>query len=337
MPDIINGDTVELNLNMAKALTWLTGNDTKNQEMLNCLRLAQEACQSAAPVLIIGEKGTGKSLLSQSIHYGSHLRDYTCIVVNCAEPAEESIEERLFGISYDFEETSFKDGAVGKAGNGTLIIENIDVLTHSTLSDILRMIDEKRYRLVGSGKAHPLMSRIVSTSSSDLADKSVGGYFPEDMIYGLGEVILRLPPLRERREDIPLLVDGAIRQANKQYGKKVDGISNIALEFLIEHPFPGNIRELRHFINRAVNATERDLIYVEDLGVVLDKADFDPHFNSDNTILPLFEMERRHIKKAILRCNGNKKAAARLLHITESSLNRRIKVYGLEGKSSTQP
>lgn len=330
MAEFTNGDTVELNQTLAKALNWLMGNDTKNQEMLNCLMLAQEACRSAAPVLIIGEKGTGKSLLSQSIHYGSHIRDYPCVIVNCAEPGEESIEERIFGISYDFEETSFKEGAIGQAGDGTIVTENIDSLSHSALSDILRMIDEKRYRLVGSGKAYPLKSRIVSTSSSDLADKSVGGYFPEDMIYGLGEVILRLPALRDRREDIPLLVDGAIQHANKQYGKKVKGISNIALEFLVEYPFPGNIRELRLFINRAVNATERDLIYVEDLGVVLDKADLDPHLNSDNTILPLFEMERRHIKKALSRCNGNKKATARLLHITESSLRRRITVYGLE-------
>lgn len=328
----VGGDTSILNIQLARSIAFITSIGSQNPEMLYNLRLAQEACRSQAPVLVTGESGTGKSLLAQSIHYASPMRNQPCVTVECGA---DDAETELFGLSYDFEETSFQEGAFGRAAGGTLIIEGIDKLSQSTMKSILQVVEEGRYRLAGSGKTHPLRARIVSTSGSDLAEKATHDYFLEGLIYTLGEVTLRLPPLRERREDIVALTERAIRAANRTYGKRVTGLTQVAWEFLENYDFPGNIRELNHIINRAVNMTNRETLYVEDFGFSLDAHEADPHSYPDSILLPLHEMEKRHIGKALEHTNWNRKAAARILHITQPALDRKIRVYGLDQERKT--
>ncbi len=149
------------------------------------------------------------------------------------------------------------------------------------------------------------------------------------MIYAVGEVTLRLPPLRQRREDIPDLLQTGIASANRLYGKKIRDISKTALNFLSGYDFPDNIRELFDILKRAVRAAKRDVIFVEDLGIVLNSLDDDAHIYPDTSLLPLAEMEKRHIKMVLARNKWNTTATCRILHITPSLLRRKILLYGL--------
>lgn len=327
--NINRGDTT-VSWSSVKSMAILSNFGTKNRAMLKCLQLALEACGSAASVLVTGENGTGKSLLAKSIHYSSSKSERPCEILSCARLDPNAIEAELFGISYDKAETIVKKGALERAAGGTLIIDEIELLSIHVQTVLLRAMETGTFRLVGGGQSRQVDTRFIATSDGNLSEKAAHGLFLEDLIYSLGEVTLRLPPLRERREDIPSLVDRSVRVANQRYGKKVAGISKTAMEFLKNHDFPDNIRELNHLVSRAVKAASRDTIFIEDLGVVLGSPDADAHFRPDAALLPLAEMEKRHIAVALSRTHGNVKAAAHILHVPLATLRRKIQTHGLE-------
>ena len=322
-------DTRFINSAIAKSLDFITNLGANNNEMISCFELAQEACQSHAHVLIIGENGTGKSLLAQSIHYASPMASRPCVTVDCGSLDKNRLDAELFGIFENKEEGGLREGAFELASGGTVIIDNVECLSLSTQSVLLAALEERYYRVVGSGMTLPLATRIVSTSASDLAGKASSGLFLENLLYSLGEVTLRLPPLRARMEDMPTLLARGIENANQRYGKKVTGLSRTAMEFLTNHDFPGNIRELNRIIDRAVNTTDRTTIFVEDLGVVIDPPEFD---TEDAPLAPLVDMEKRHITRVLEHVKWNKVAAARILHISQSLLKRKIHLHKLKSE-----
>lgn len=313
----------------ASGLEIMANLSSKNPEMLHCLELAQLACKSMAPVMITGENGVGKSLLAMAIHYNSPKRALPCVSLKCAQMRDYEIKSRLFG------EGEANPGLLRKAGGGTLIIDAVDQLPGFVQKELLATLMHSSDTAVHSGAASSgadkrLDARLISTSGQELSQKTSAGFFVEDLMYRLGEITIRIPPLRERREDIPDLAAAAITAANRNYRKKVEKLSRTASDFIGHYDFPGNVRELFLIINHAVRETGRDTIYVEDLGLITDAADKNPHLGADMALLPLWEMEKRHINKALLRTGWKKAAAARILRISETMLNRKIKLYGLE-------
>lgn len=322
-------DSEILMRSLASDVEYLTTLSSKNDAMIRCLELAQIASKSATPVLIIGESGAGKSLLAMTIHYSSPKRHMPCVTMKCAGIREHELKSRLFG------QAESRPGVLAKSAGGTLIIDAVDQLPSFVQKELLKVLAERAGEVRAdsensAGQSGQATARLISTSGSELSTRATSGIFMEDLIYRLGEITIRIPPLRERREDIVDLAEIALRAANRAYGKKVTKLSRTALDFIRHYDFPGNIRELFLVLNRAVRETPRDTIYVEDLGLVVNAVDRDPHLDSDMTMLPLWEMEKRHIGKALLRTGWKKGAAARLLRISETMLNRKIKLYGLE-------
>ena len=313
----------ERNQAIAENLGAITNLVSRNEEMINCLELAHFACKSSAPVLITGESGTGKSLLAMAIHYTSPKKTRPCVTLNCTALRSKEIKNRLFG-------GEGGGGLLDKAAGGTIIIDAVDHLPDFVQRELLTQLMGGMRQIEQSAVRRSTAARLVSTSGSELSQKAADGLFVEDLIYCLGEVTIRIPPLRERREDIPELTRLAVQTANQAHHKAVGGLSRTASDFLRHYDFPGNVRELFQIIARAVRGTARDTIYVEDLGMVVDSIESDPHLSSDMTLLPLAEMEKRHISKALLRTGWKRKAAAHLLRISQSMLERKIRIYGLE-------
>ncbi|MDR0362278.1 MAG: sigma 54-interacting transcriptional regulator [Planctomycetota bacterium] len=324
-------DTQEINSALARALEFITSLETKNREMRHCLELAQEACLSRAPVLILGESGVGKSLIAQSLHYASPNRADQCVIVDCIRTAPADVDIVIFGIAFDRDESNRQEGAIARAGKGTIILDSVDLLPISTQTELLRVLQFGKYRLVGSDKEHDAYARFVATSSANLAEKMAGGLFREDFLYAIGEVTLRIPPLRSRAEDIPTLINACILSANRRYGKNVVSISKTALDFLKRYELPGNIRELNRIINRAIIDLQRDTIYIEDLGFQVDPPANPAAFGAD--ILSLEEVERLHIVKAVAHAKGNVRAAARILRVTEAALRRKMENYHINAEN----
>jgi Nif-specific regulatory protein len=317
----------KVNLDLALTLDSLADLASANPAMANCLDLAQYACKTSAPVMIIGETGVGKTLLALAIHYTSARRSRPCVTLNCARLRDHDLKLRLFG---EAREDGRPAGLVGKAANGTLVIEGVDLLPAFVQKELLSCLVAPDPAARPAGGARSVAARLVSTSGSEPGRDAPRRLVVEDLIYNLGEITIRVPPLRERREDLAGLVARAVSSANVVHVKRVRGLSRTALDFLRHYDFPGNVRELFLIIDRAVKGTSRDTIYVEDLGLVVDALGDNPHLSSDMTLLSLEEMEKRHISMALLRAGWKKRAAARILRISESMLNRKIRLYGLE-------
>lgn len=299
--------------------------------MMRCMDLAEIVSQSRVPVLITGEGGAGKSLMARHIHNISPRRSRPCVILKCVGLREREIKSRLFGNKNS--EVERRGGLLGEAGGGTLILDGVEYMSGSVQRELLQILrDSTRSDDAagdGTGTGKRLGARLISTSRGGPLT-GASGVFLEELWYGLGEVVLRIPPLRERREDIEPMAARALRAANRVHGKKVQMLSRSARDFIRHYGFPGNLRELFFIIDRAVRNTTRDAIYVEDLGMVVESQTDDPHIFSDATLLPLSELEKRHINKALLRTGWKRNAAARILRITETMLDRKIKLYGLE-------
>lgn len=324
---INRGDTT-ITWSAVQSTGLLSNFNSKNRQMRNCLKLALEACKSRTPLLITGDTGTGKSLLAKSIHYSSPDLGKPCETLSCARLAPETLREELFGVVNG---DDVRQGVLERANGGTLILDEIEMLPIPVQPRLLNLLDTGRYRPEGNNRVEREANvRIIATSSSDLSEKAANGSFLLDLIYSLGEITLRLPALRDRQEDMADLVERGIMAANKKYGKNVSRLSKTATEFLKTYKFPGNIRELNHLLSRAVKSASRETIYVEDLGVVLDPPSSDQHFTPGSAILPLQEMEKRHIALALGLANGNLTAAARALRITNQVLERKLRLHGLE-------
>lgn len=297
---------------------------SENARMSRCIRLAEAAAQSRTPILISGEGGVGKSLMAKFIHAVSSNRSRPLIILRCSELRELEIKNLLFGGNGPASDAS--GGVRGAAGGGTLVLDRLDVMPASIQEEMLKLLREHPpVRRDDAEAASPRLGmRLVSTTDSSEP-------ILEELLYTLGEILIRIPPLRERREDILPFSIRALRNANRTHGKAVRGLARSAREFLLHYDFPGNVRELFHIVDRAVRLTGRDTIYVEDLGPARDGQSKGPDSPlSEKTLLPLAEMEKRHINKALLRTGWKKSAAARILGVSETFLARKIKLYGLE-------
>ncbi|MGB7435510.1 MAG: sigma-54 dependent transcriptional regulator [Candidatus Acidiferrum sp.] len=301
---------------------------TKNPRMEEILALTQEIASLRSTVLICGESGTGKELVARAIHYSGARADKPFVSVSCAALTETLLESELFG----HEKGSFT-GAEGKtkgkfemADGGTIFLDEIGDISPKLQADLLRVLQERRFYRVGGTDEVSVDVRVIAATNKNLAEEVQQGHFRDDLFYRLNVIEIRIPPLRERREDIPLLAEHFVQSISSELGKDVGGISGDALKVLIAYDWPGNVRELENVIERAI-VTSRNGSLVEGDFAWLNQRSTPEQNNWDVPDVPLSELERRAIIAVLERKRGNVKEAAASLGIDRSTLYDKLKRY----------
>ena len=321
------------NISLRKALrqdaglTSIVGNSEAIQELFAMIRkVAPIDCN----VLIQGGSGTGKALVARAIHQLSEKRDHPFVSFNCGGFTDELISSELFGYERGAftGATAAKIGLLESAGGGTVFLDEIGEMPLTMQVKLLHVIQERKIFRVGGIKPIDLDIRIIAATNKDLKHEVELGTFREDLFFRLNVVSLNLPPLSERREDIPLLIRHFSEKYSLAFHKQISGISQRALQVLLNYSYPGNVRELENIIERAVALTEQEEIGLQDLPKDLQDLEFDT-LEGDG-MLPLAEMEKRYIQKILQNTGYNKKLTARILGIPRTTLWRKSKMYDLE-------
>jgi two-component system response regulator HydG len=298
-------------------------------DMEKLYRIIAKAGQSSHPVLILGESGTGKELVAKSIHFAGMFRNKPFIPVDCGSLVPTLIESELFGhVRGAFTGAMHpKDGLLAIAEGGTVFLDEIGELPVDLQAKLLRAIQEKEIRPVGSVKRIPINVRILAATNRDL-ERAVGdGTFRRDLFFRLNVLTLRIPPLRERRQDIPLLVAHFLERIGSDAGMEKT-ISDEALKALLSYDWPGNVRELENALERACALSSADEIQQRDLPTQIYSSPAElSSVSPPGGIVPIAELEKHTILNALTQVNGDKILAARLLGIGKTTLYRKLKEY----------
>lgn len=311
----------------------------KVRELLNVVRKAAESDKTT--ILILGESGTGKGILARAIHYGSPRAVMPLLELNCASLPDTLLESELFG----YEPGAFtdarrrKEGLLEKANDGTLFLDEIGNMSANVQAKLLRVLEEGTFMRLGGTRPIKVDVRIVAATNSNLKEAVSRGEFRDDLFYRLNVVTVSLPPLRERREDIlPLALD-LVQHFNKELKKNFTGFTPAAAELIANYPWPGNIRELKNVVERAMILSPEGDIDAEYLpeeirdyvaGVVAASTTSNPNPEFDlsptgHQFVTLRELEERYIHEVLAATGGNKAQAARILGIHTTSILRRLK------------
>lgn len=305
---------------------------TKNPRMMKALERAKRAAATRSPVLVVGETGTGKELVVQSIHSASPRRDQPFIAQNCAAIPASLLEGILFGtVRGAFTGAEDRPGMFELADGGTLFLDEIQAMPTELQAKLLRVLEEGAVRRVGDGKARWVDVRILCATNEDPAHCVKEGRLRRDLYYRIQVVRIDLPPLRDRREDIPLLTSHFIREYNRRLGKTVSGLRPEAEEVFMSHDWPGNVRELKHAIEGAMNVAEDETITLEDLPphLALEEKVFQPEREGRPLREVLAGVEERVIREALAACGGNVRQTARRLGIPRQTLQYKLKKLGI--------
>ena len=299
----------------------------ESPKMKPILQLMERVGPSDANVLITGEHGTGKELVAQWLHSSSARAARSFIAVNMGGLSEGVFESELFGhVKGSF--TDAKSDRVGRfelADQGTLFLDEIGTVTLALQSKLLRVLQTGDVERVGSSKARHVDVRVISATNADLQQEVMDARFREDLLFRLNTIEIHLPPLRDRREDIPALAMHFLRRHATRYRKQLAGFDAGAMQVLLAHPWPGNIRELDHAIERAVLLAVGEQVRPVDLGLRSATGSGAARLED----LPLEDVEKMLIQKALSRYEGNVSRAAQALGLSRSALYRRIASYGL--------
>jgi len=299
---------------------------SKNEKMLEIFELARTVAKSGSTVLIQGESGTGKELLARAIHDESPRADAPFISVSCASLTESLLESELFG----HEKGAFTGAAVLKRGklelaqDGTLFLDEIGDISLKLQMDLLRVLEQREFRRVGGSELISISSRIIAATNRDLAAAIEEGKFRADLYYRLNVISIRIPPLRERKEDVPLLVDHFIEKFNIEMGKEIRGVSETAMRILVDHDWPGNARELRNVIERAMVVAKGNVVTEPDVSLPSSASGPDQRGKS------LEEIEKAHIRLVLGENQWNIVRSAQALGIDRVTLYNKIKKFGLK-------
>lgn len=300
----------------------------KSRPMQEVFELIRRVADSPSNLLITGESGTGKELVAKAIHYNSDRRDRPFVAVNSAAIPEQLLESELFGhMRGAFTDAKAdRPGLFEEAQKGTLFLDEISELPLMLQAKLLRAIQEREIRRVGSTKSIPVDVRIIAATNLNLADEVKAKHFREDLYYRLNVIEIRLPPLRDRRDDIPLLVENFLHKCAKANRKPLQGISESSLALLIDYSWPGNVRELENIIERAVTLARGEKIMPEDLPATVQGSRGDRRVLDDaaERTLPLQKVEWEYIKKILEKTGGNKYQAAQALGIDRKTLYRKL-------------
>jgi two-component system response regulator HydG len=302
-------------------------------EMEKLYRIIAKAANSAHPVLILGESGTGKELVARSIHFSGPYRDRPFIPVDCGSIVPTLIESELFGYVRGAFTGALraKDGLLATADGGTVFLDEVGELPVDLQSKLLRAIQEKEIRPVGSNRAIPINVRILAATNRDLEAAVQQGTFRRDLYFRLNVLTLRIPPLRERKQDVPLLAGHVLERVARTTGVHRT-ISDEALRRMLDYDWPGNVRELENCLERACALSSSATLQICDLPTTLRNFENpqvpDCEGRHGYSIIPLSELEKRAIIQAIEQLHGDKLEAARQLGIGKTTLYRKLKEYG---------
>lgn len=303
----------------------------RSEVMRQLMKMVERVAPSNATVLILGESGTGKELIARAIHQNSHRREKPFIAINCGALRETLLESELFGHERGAFTGAYsrKIGLAEAANGGTLFLDEIGELSPGIQSKLLRFLQEGEIYRVGGKEPIKVDIRLISATNRELDKDVVQGNFREDLFYRINTIMMHAPPLRRRKEDVPLLVDYFLREGLQNYLQRgVKRVTEEAMKALCRYDWPGNIRELQNVCERLQILVEGDVIDVDDLPdqiknpeskVILD--DYDP-------TLTLHELEKRYIIKALNYFEGNKTQAANALGITIKTLYNKLHEYG---------
>ncbi len=301
--------------------------------MQDVFRAVEKVVDSNVTVLIQGESGTGKELIARAIHFHSKTRaSKPFVAVNCSALPESLLESELFG----HEKGAFTGAAgrrIGKfeqANTGTIFLDEIGLMTQATQSKVLRVLQEREFERVGGNELVKVEVRFISATNKDLEEEMKKGQFREDLFYRISVFPIKLPPLRDRKEDIPLLAAHFLQKYSQQEGKQIDGVSADALDLMMAYNWPGNVRELENAIERAVVLATTAEISVKDLPAGIRSLGEKRLYESDNTLAGWIEkLEEEALRQALLECEGNISRTAKKLGIGRATIYRKAKKYGL--------
>ena len=301
----------------------LAGHDP---QMIADYKLIGQAAMTRATVLIRGESGTGKELVARAIHANSIAAAEPFIPVNCAALPTPLLESELFGHTRGAFTGAInaRKGRFALAGRGTIFLDEIGDTSAEFQTKLLRVIQDREFEPLGAEKTEHTEARVIAATHRDLEQMIEEGTFREDLYYRLRVVEVVLPPLRERRNDIPILAAELVRRSSLVSGTTVPVLSSEALARLLEHDWPGNVRELENCLARAVVVASGGVIRPEHLGV---RAPREP---AKQAIAPLNEVEKEHVRRVLEATGGHKARAAELLGVSRPRLNRLLEKYGLE-------
>ena len=305
----------------------------KSKKMLQVIEIVKKVAPTNATVLICGESGTGKELIARAIHHNSPRKDKPFIAINCAAIPETLIESELFG----YEPGAFtgantrKIGLIEAANKGTLFLDEVAELPLITQSKLLRVLQEKEIRRIGGKETIKVDVRIIAATNKNLLEEVQKKKFREDLYYRLKVVTIEIPPLRERKEDIPELVKYFIEKYSKEFEKEIKGIEEKAMQALLNYHWPGNIRELESVIEKAIIICEGDKIKLKDIADELKlsnpKSIFEIEIPEEG--IDYKELEKELLKKALIKSNFVVAKAARTLNMSYKTFWYRLKKYGL--------
>ncbi len=312
----------------------------KSSEMLEIFDLISKVAPSKAGVLIIGESGTGKELIAKAIHTKSNRSSKPFVTVNCSAIPETLLESELFGhVKGSFTgAVANKAGLVETANHGTLFLDEIGEVPLPVQAKLLRFLQERDFRRVGDNEDRKVDVRVIAATNRNLEEEMEKGNFREDLYYRLNVIRIRIPPLREREEDIPLLTDHFLKKFAAEQGKDINKISSLALQILSNYTFPGNVRELENIIERCVTLEQSDQLTAENLPTRLTERteprpsglalELSPEGIDLNKAME--DLERKLICRSLEMTGGNRSRAAKLLGVTLRSLRYRLVKLGLE-------
>jgi DNA-binding NtrC family response regulator len=310
-----------------------------DKKLLSMLETLSSAAKSRATILIRGESGTGKELIARAIHYNSPRAHGPFITLNCAALPEGLIESELFGHEKGAFTNAIKQsqGRFELADGGTLLLDEISEMPFGVQAKLLRVIQEREFQRVGSGVSVKVDVRLVATTNKNLEDEVKAGRFRDDLYYRLNVIPLYLPPLRERLIDIPALVDHFVRKYNDENHRDIKGITEKAMRLLLAYHWPGNIRELENYIERAVVLCKGDRITDSDFPshLVLGRLGSLSTTSGDKE-MTISEMEKVMIIETLERHSGNRTKASEALGISSRTLRNKLHEYGMMEPSESQ-
>ena len=296
----------------------------------------ERAAASDSRILIVGENGTGKELVARQAHRLSRRAQGAFVEVNCAAIPEELIESELFGhVKGSFTgATSDRAGRFEQADGGTLFLDEIADMSLKTQAKVLRVLQEQRFERVGGTTSIQVDVRVLAATNKNLDEEIRANRFREDLYFRLAVIPLEVPPLRDRHEDIPLLVDHFLSVQAREIGRGPLRVDPLAMERLVEYPWPGNVRELRNFIERMMIMVPGGTITTRDLPEPM-RAESSAHIRLlDHELMSLRQaraaFEKRFIERKLHEHGGNVSRAAEALDLERSNLYRKIKAYGIE-------
>lgn len=307
----------------------------KSHQMLEIFQLIKKVADYNTTILITGGSGTGKELVARALHYNGNRKDKPFIAVNCGAIPENLLESELFGhVKGAFTDAvRNKNGLFEEADGGTIFLDEIGELPKDLQVKLLRVIQEGELRRVGDSKSRKIDVRIIAATAKDLMEEIKKDNFREDLFYRLNVVPIKIPPLRERQGDIPLLVNHFMERYAKKFGKAVKNISDMAMNLLMSYAWPGNVRELENIIERAVILEDTEVIREENLPFTKKTGQSLHQLEASSNDLSIKkaeeELEKTLIIKALEMTNGNKTKAAHLLEISHRALIYKIKEFGL--------